>query len=445
MTILSRYQQLHERSAQLAERARSQFPSGITHDARHSAVFPLYVEHSAGARKWDADENELIDYVTGHGALLLGHGHPAVVAAVQTQMARGTHPGAEHGLAIRWAELVQSLYPGIERIRFTASGTEATMLALRLARAYTGKPIVIRFFGHYHGWHDLLTRDSTEDMPSGVPDAVLASTVVLPLDVDVVAATLAARDDIAAIILEPTGASYGMVPFGDQQLRELRQLASAHGVVLIADEVVTGFRIAPGGVQQRAGVRADLTTLAKILAGGLPGGAVGGRTEIMRHLEFGDTDWNKHHKIRHNGTFNANPLSAAAGIATLELISDGTAGEHALHMSNRLIAAMNAVLQAHNLAGWAAYGNGSVFHLVAGCPEAFPAGQLPETVSAATLKQGGNPALLAMLRLALVNHGVDFMRGRSGFLSIAHTTTDVEATVSAFDAAIADMAAEGLL
>jgi glutamate-1-semialdehyde 2,1-aminomutase len=445
MTILQRYHQLHTRSAQLAKQARSQFPSGITHDARHSAIFPLFVERSAGARKWDADENELIDYVTGHGALLLGHGHPAVVSAVQEQMARGTHLGAEHALALRWAELVQQCFPSIERLRFTASGTEATMLALRLARAYTKKPIVIRFFGHYHGWHDLLARDAIEDQPAGVPDVILASTLVLPADITVLAATLAARDDIAAVILEPTGASYGMVPGADTALREIRALTQAHGVLLICDEVVTGFRVAVGGAQERANIQADLTTLAKILAGGLPGGAVGGRADILRHLDFGDAAWNKQHKIRHNGTFNANPLSAAAGVATLELVCDGSAGVHALAMAERLITGINDLLRVRKLRGWAAYGDGSVFHLVAGCNTTAEPGELPEPIAAAELKQGGDPTILATLRLALINRGIDFMRGRSGFLSLAHTLADIDTTVAAFDAALGDMATEGIL
>jgi glutamate-1-semialdehyde 2,1-aminomutase len=443
-TILQRYQQLHERSAQLAEQARSHFPSGITHDARYSPIFPLYVERSSGSHKWDADENELIDYVTGHGALLLGHGHPAVVAAVQTQMTRGTHLGAEHALALRWASLVQELFPSMERVRFTASGTEATMLALRLARAFTGRPIVIRFFGHYHGWHDLLARDSAEDEPAGVPAALRELTLVLPADPDVLAATLAVRHDIAAVILEPTGASYGMVPFAESQLRAIRAITAAHGVLLICDEVVTGFRVAPGGAQQRAGIQPDLTTLAKILAGGLPGGVVGGRAAILHHLDFGDSAWNKQHKIRHNGTFNANPLSAAAGVATLEHIRDGVAGEHALSMANQLIAGLNEVLRVRRLPGWAAYGDGSIFHLIVGSSLAFEPGILPNTVPAAELKQGGNQRILAGLRLALINRGIDFMRGRSGFLSLAHTPADIATTIAAFDAALGDLAVEGL-
>src|SRR5690242_15063689 len=157
MTIQETYTRRHPRSQALYQQALELVPSGVTHDARFVTPFPLYVARSAGARKWDVDGNELIDYWTGHGALLLGHGHPAVVAAVQEQMACGVHYGAEHDLELRWAALIKRLFPSAERLRFTASGTEATMLAVRLARAYTGRPTIVRFQGHFHGWNDALT------------------------------------------------------------------------------------------------------------------------------------------------------------------------------------------------------------------------------------------------------------------------------------------------
>jgi glutamate-1-semialdehyde 2,1-aminomutase len=445
MSIVETYARRHARSAELAEQARSRFPSGVTHDARFSPPFPLYVERSQGARKWDVDENELIDFVTGHGALLLGHSHPDVVAAVQEQVARGTHVGAEHALALRWAAIVQELFPSIERLRFTASGTEATMLALRLARAATGRPTVVRFFGHYHGWHDLLARDAENDTPAGVPAALRDSTVVLQADLAQVEQTLQTRDDIAAVILEPTGASYGMVPLPERFLPELRRLTEAHGVLLIFDEVVTGFRVAPGGVQQRSGVRADLTTLAKILAGGLPGGAVGGRADVMRHLDFGDEAWNREHKIRHNGTFNANPLAAAAGVAALEHVRAGWPHAHTIPIAERMVAGLNGVLRERRLRGWSAYGDGSIFHLVAGVTPALEPGAAPNELSAADLKRGGDPQVLGLLRMALLNQGIDLMRGRSGFISIAHTAGDIDMAVAAFTAALDDLAAEGAL
>ncbi len=443
MTIIETYVRRHPRSRALYAEARSLFPSGVTHDGRHVSPFPLYVDHCAGSHKWDVDGHELIDYWTGHGALLLGHGHAVVVAAVQRQMERGTHYGAEHELSMHWARLVQRLFPGIERVRFTASGTEATMMALRLARAYTGKPVVLRFAGHYHGWHDMLAHDTeAEPVPAGMFGGLLESTIVAPADLDRVEAILRARDDIAAVILEPTGASYGTAPLPAGFLRELRRLTEQYGTLLICDEIVTGFRVAPGGAQQREGVTADLTTLAKVLAGGLPGGAVGGRADIMRHLEFGDDDWSRTHKIRHYGTFNAAPLSAAAGVATLELVAGGEPGACAAERGGAVIAGFNQVIRQRGLYGWAAYGDGSIFHLVAGCSSGFPPGELDPRISLNELKRGGDPALINLVRLGMINHGVDLMRGRSGFLSAAHTPADVDATIAAFAATLDTIAEE---
>lgn len=443
MTIIDTYIQRHPRSQALFRQAQTLFPSGVTHDGRYVAPFPLYVERCAGAYKWDADGNKLIDYWMGHGALLLGHGHPAIVAAVQRQMERGTHYGAEHELSLQWAHLVKRLVPGIELLRFTASGTEATMMALRLARAFTGKPIVIRFAGHYHGWHDMLAHDTNDaSAPAGLYDGVLGSTVVAPTDLDYVEHALRSRTDVAAVILEPTGASYGAVPLPPGFLRDLRELTLRYGVLLICDEIVTGFRVAPGGAQQREGIVADLTTLAKILAGGLPGGAVGGRADILKHLAFGDAEWNQAHKIRHFGTFNAAPLAAAAGTAMLGIVAEEAPGARAAALGERLISGMNAELRKRDLGGWAVYGDGSIFHIIAGCSVRFPPGELDPTAPPDELKRGGDPRLVQLLRLGMNNHGVDLMRGRSGFVSAVHTMDDIEATIAAFAATLDAIAAE---
>jgi glutamate-1-semialdehyde 2,1-aminomutase len=444
MSIIEVYRQRHARSYALFEQAQGRVPSGLTHDARQAEPFPLYVERSAGGHKWDVDGNKLIDYWTGHGAMLLGHAHPQVVAAVQEQMARGTHYGAEHPLALRWAELVQGLFPSIEIVRFTASGTEATMMALRLARAFTGKPNIVRFAGHFHGWHDGVAHGMELDLtpPPGVHPALVEATLTLPAELDRVEQTLREHNDIAAVILEPTGASYGMAPLTNGFLAALRELTERHGVLLICDEVVTGFRVSPGGAQEQARVRPDLTTLAKVLAGGLPGGAVGGRADVMRLLNFGDTSWNRERKVRHNGTFNANPLSAAAGVATLERVATGEPGARANALGKQLVSGLNGVLRERNLPGWAAYGDGSIFHLIIEATTPFAPGELPSDLATAELKRGGNPKLVSLLRLALINHGVDLMRGRSGFLSAAHSEQDITATVAAFDAALGDVLEE---
>ncbi len=439
MVIEPRYRELHPRSAALYDQALEHFPSGVTHDGRWMQPFPLSIEQARGAYKWDVDGNRLIDYWQGHGSLLLGHSAPTVVAAVQQQIERGTHYGANHELELRWAEAVKKCFPHLQRLRFTSSGTEATLLALRLARAYTCKPTVIRFAGHFHGWHDLLAQDAPDKVLPGTLQQLASGLLVLDADIEVLERTLAQRDDIAAVVLEPSGASYGTQPTPDSFLKAVRELTQERDVLLICDEVVTGFRVTPGGVQQRAGVQADITALAKIIAGGLPGGAVGGRADILQHLAFGDREWNAKQKIVHQGTYNANPLSAAAGIAALNIVATGEPQEQASAMGAQLIAGFNDVLRVRKLDGYAAYGNASIFHLMLGSKTAFPAGELPADLPLAELKQGGDAELSAHFRLAMLNHGVDLMRGKSGFVSAAHTAADIAETITAFDAAIGEV------
>ncbi|HEX6293322.1 MAG TPA: aminotransferase class III-fold pyridoxal phosphate-dependent enzyme [Herpetosiphonaceae bacterium] len=439
MSIEAEYRARHPRSAALYDEALQHFPSGVTHDGRYMRPFPLAIERAAGAYKWDVDGHQLIDYWQGHGALLLGHSHPAIVAAVQEQAARGTHYGGNHALEIAWAAAVKRCFPQIERLRFTASGTEATLLALRLARAYTRKPVIVRFAGHFHGWHDLLAQDAADKVLPGTLAALSSGLLVLPSALDELERTLAERDDIAAVVLEPSGASYGTQPLPDEFLSEVRDLTARRDVLLICDEVVTGFRVAPGGVQQRAGVEADLTALAKIVAGGLAGGAVGGRAEILQHIAFGDAAWDATQKIVHQGTYNANPLSAAAGCAALEIVRTGEPQRQASAMARRLREGLNDLFRQRRLRGCAAYGDASIVHVILGAASAFPAGELPADLALAELKRGGNPRWTALFRPALLNQGVDLMRGKSAFVSAAHTPADIDRTIAACDAALSDV------
>ena len=313
MTIHETFRAKHPKSAALAQRARRAIPGGITHDIRHLVPFPVYVDRAAGSRKWDVDGHEYVDYWMGHGALFLGHCHPAVVKAVQEQMARGTHLGASHELEVRWAELVNELVPCGELTRFTMSGTEATHLALRIARAFTGRSRVVKLSGHFHGWHDgvVAAVNPPYDVPlsAGVPGAMLNHVAVCaPNDVKAVE-TVVEGGDVAAVILEPAGGQAGTTPTIPGYLNDLRAVTRKHGVVLIFDEVITGFRYAPGGAQEYFGVTPDLTTLAKIVAGGLPGGALTGSRELMSMLTHrGDPAWDRAQRVAHAGTFNANPL-----------------------------------------------------------------------------------------------------------------------------------------
>src|SRR3954468_9964828 len=323
-TLADRYAAAFPGSRTRFEAAKAIFPTGVTHDTRMMDPFPVYVTRGKGAKKWDVDGHELVDYFVGHGALLLGHSPDDVVAAVQEQVAKGTHYGACHDLEIDWGRLVRQLVPSAERVRFTGGGTEATLMALRLSRLYTGRPKFLKFQGHFHGWHDYVTvgSDPPYDSPSvpGVPDGVAANCVaVVPNDLNRVETALTSDPQIGAVILEPTGGHWGAVPIRGDFLKGLRELCTRRGCVLIFDEVITGFRVAPGGAQQFYGITPDLTSLAKILAGGLPGGCLAGRAHILAYLEPRPGK----PKMKHPGTYNANPLSAAAGVTALKRVATG--------------------------------------------------------------------------------------------------------------------------
>ena len=289
--IIGAYREKTPGSEKLSMEANDVLPSGIAHDSRYLKPYALYIDKAQGPHKWDVDGNRYVDYFGGHGALLLGHCHPEVTKAVQNALAAGTQFGANHPKEVEWASQVIKMVPSVERVRFTSSGTEATLMALRLARSFTGKSKFIRFKTHFHGWHDHMTTGYANHFDGTATTGVLdniANNVVLvsPQDISEIQEVIANDDDIAAVIVEPTGSSFGMVPMGEEFLSSVRELTAANGILLVFDEVVTGFRCAPGGAQEAYGITPDLTTMAKILAGGLPGGAVGGRKEILEELDF---------------------------------------------------------------------------------------------------------------------------------------------------------------
>jgi glutamate-1-semialdehyde 2,1-aminomutase len=394
----------------LAGRAARVLPGGATHVARTYRP-PLYVVRAQGSRKWLADGRELVDYTMGHGALLLGHAHPAVVAAVQDQVARGTLYGAGHPLEVEWAERITASVPAAEQVRFTASGTEAAMLALRIARVATGRTRVAKLVEHFHGWSDALSVERGPDgrpvAAPGVPAAVAELTDVLPPDPDAIAAALAGRA-VAALILEPTGAHYGRIPLAPEAVRAARAACDATGTLLVFDEVVSGFRVAPGGMQEVLGVTPDLCLLGKVMAGGLPAGAVAGRRDLMALLV---------EPIAHPGTYNANPLSAAAGIATLRIVADGSPQRAADSYARTLAAEWTRVLAGAGVAGGVR--------------------RLSSMLHVELDDERGQRRLPNELRA----RGVDLLHA-SAFCSAAHTPADLDASVSAFAGAIEAVARE---
>ena len=448
--IVSTYKARTKRAAELYLKACEVLPGGIVHESRRMWPYGIYGDRAAGSRKWDVDGNEYVDYYGGHGSLLLGHQHPAVVAAIHAQVDKGMHLAAAHELEVEWARLISEIVPSVERVRFTSSGTEATQLAMRLARAQTGRRRIVRFVTHFHGWHDQVA-GGVHDHFDGSPNAGVLheiaeqTTLVPPNDVAAVEEVIAKRNDVAAVMIEPIGASSGLVPTPPEVLGALREITAKHGVILIFDEVVTGFRVAPGGAQAFYGVIPDLTTMAKIVAGGMPGGAVGGPAGIMGWFDHEATRASGREHINHHGTHNAHPVSAAAGIATLKIVRDTGPCEKASATAARLRNGMNEVLEEEGVP-WAVYGEHSFFHIHSNPrgdairPTEFDA----STITPETLK-GRNESLLGKLRLAMLNHGVDLKGWRGGIISAAHTEADVEWTLAAWRQSLRALREEGEL
>jgi glutamate-1-semialdehyde 2,1-aminomutase len=428
----------------LSAQAKGLFPSGVTHDMRYMEPFPVYIDRAKGARKWDVDGHELIDYWCGHGALLMGHCPDELIEAVSRQVSRATHPGGCHALEIEWGESVRRLVPSAERVRFTSSGTEATLMALRVMRMATGRSKVLKFTGHFHGWHDAVMPAAYAPYDGsavpGVPEAVATNTVVIdPNDPGRVEQVL--RDDpgVGAVILEPTGGHWGVVPVRGPFLKALRDLCDKYDRLLIFDEVITGFRVAPGGAQQHYGVTPDLTTMAKIVAGGLPGGCLGGRADLLEHIEFRPG----RPKMRHPGTYNANPLSAAAGVVTLERVATGAPTARANAAAALLKRRLNEMFEARGV-NWVCYGDFSLLHLVPGYDGPRPKSDdfIPYDGSVAKLDAGKNSQRVYAFRQAMLLNGID-LPGLGMFLSATHSDEDVEATVGAVERSVEMLARDG--
>jgi glutamate-1-semialdehyde 2,1-aminomutase len=450
--IIAAYVARTPRAAERHREALTRFPGGIVHDARHMRPYGIAAERAKAARKWDIDGHEYVDYCGGHGALLLGHGHPEVVAAIHAQVDRGLHFATPNGHELDWARLVQQLIPSAGLVRFTSSGTEATHLALRLARAATGRRKVVRFRGHFHGWHDhaafgVHNHLDGSPTPGMLPEVAQSVVLVDPNDVAGLKDLLAADRDIAAVMLEPTGGGMGRIPMPPEVVVAVREITRAAGVLMLMDEVVTGFRVSPGGAQAAFGVVPDITTLAKILAGGLPGGAVAARKDILELIDFDAPAKAGRERVAHQGTHNAHVVSAAAGIATLGIIAGGDACRRASDTAAALREGLNAVLEDEGVP-WAVYGTHSMFHVFANPagrtirPTKFDPAALPQ---ADLLKGDPREDMLNKLRVAMLINGVDLMGWRGGVVSAAHGPAEVEQTVAAWRASLRLLRDEGEL
>lgn len=451
--LVSEYAARRPVSTNWYERAQKVIAGGVGHDLRHFVPVPLYIQKGLGGRKWDVDGNEYIDFLLGNGALLLGHAAPEILAGISDALGRGTHFGNDHPLQVEWAELIHQLVPSAERVRFVNSGSEATQLAIRVARAFTGRNTLLRFEGHFHGWHDEVVHgfqppfdaDGSLGVAPRVRDNVVA---IRDGDLNLLEDVLSRTKDIAAVILEPSGASWGRVPITQEFLHGLREITRRHNVLLIFDEVVTGFRFSPGGAQQLYNVIPDLSCFAKIVAGGMPGGALVGRADVMSLFEFtGDAKHDRHQRVNHQGTFNALPLSAAAGVALLRLVATGQPIQQANSLTEQLRVAWDQVLDQQNVAGYV-YGTCSTFHVY------FETD--PHRVQDASTRHDlhttdpdrlkGMPAgLIDSYTRHLRQRGVDIMSSTGGVLSAAHTESDIQQASVAFEETISALLDEELI
>jgi len=422
-----------ERSRQLFQEAARYFPGGVNSPVRAFGAVggePFFVAHALGSRLTDADGRTYIDYVGSWGPMILGHAHPRVVAAIQAAAEAGTSYGAPTELETRLARLIQAAFPSLERMRFVSSGTEACMSVVRVARGFTGRAAIVKFEGGYHGHADsLLVKAGSGAMTFGVPDslgvpeAIARATLTLPFnDLEAVRAVFAARGrEIAAVITEPVAGNMGVVPPRPGFLEGLREITRAHGALLIFDEVITGFRVAQGGAQQRYGIVPDMTCLGKIVGGGLPVGVYGGRAEIMEQVApLGG--------IYQAGTLSGNPVAMAAGIATLETLQAPGTYQVLEAISARLAEGLAAAAARARLATQI----NRVGSMLTGFFTATP------VTNYATAKTADAARYGAFFR-AMLERGVSLAPSQfeAAFLSLAHTTDDVDATIVAAREALA--------
>ncbi len=445
---IDRFVATHRRSKELWERAL-RVSRGVHHDARFALPFPIYTSRAMGSRKWDVDGNEYIDYSMGHGSLMLGHAHPALVEAVSRQVVKGTHYGTENEAAVEWAELICGMVPAAERVEFVLSGTEANTLITQLARAYTGRHKIIKFAQHFFGWSDHMhvgvVAPFDEPIAGRLPpfymDAVSEGTVVIPCNDAAAMEKVLKKRGAAALFIEGGGAKAGGIHVPPELVQLARRLTERYGTLLVIDEVISGFRWSPGGYQATVGVTPDLSSLGKIVCGGLGGGAaVAGRAGVMDRLKIrpGEAEWNRNRRVVHPGTWNANPLNSAAGVAMLKIVAQGEVQKTAETSAIRLADGMNRKIEERGIEG-CVYNSSSVIHLYFG-----KCRKCDRTVCLDAAKSMPPETVHALNRCLLLS-GVSLLRGAIGWVSAVHTDEDIDRTIEAFGAALGDMAAEGVV
>jgi glutamate-1-semialdehyde 2,1-aminomutase len=418
-------------SRALFEQARKLIPGGVSSPVRAFQPYPCYIKSGKGCHITDADDNEYVDYCMAFGPLILGHAHPKVIAAIKDQADLGTLYGAPIEMEVDYARMINHYYPSMEMMRFVNTGTEATMHAIRLARGFTGRKRIIKMEGAFHGSHDAVlvkagsgaTTHSAPDS-AGVPEEVTRNTLIVPYnDPDAVIRSIREnKGEVAAIILEPVIGNSGPILPKDGYLRHLREIATSEDVLLIFDEVITGFRLAMGGAQEYYDVRPDITTLGKIAGGGMPIGIFGGSEEIMKRISPSGN-------VYQAGTFSGNPMSLAAGMETVRQLA--AIGHESLDANGeRMRQGLEGILNEFHVR-YRVSGIGSMFQVF------FTTGEVNDYQDA----KRSDANLFMKVFHKLLEGGIYLPPSQyeTNFLSTAHTGSDIDDTVSAFAMALGEV------
>mgnify|MGYP001157843346 FL=1 len=428
-------------STKLYETSQNYLAAGVSSNLRLAMKpVPIFVKEAEGSRMVDVDGQTYIDYILAYGPQILGHSHPVIVEAVTRQVQRGQTYGAQHEGEIELAELITRYVPCAERVSFSSTGSEAVQLALRLSRAYTGRQKIIRFDGHFHGWMDTISTAFTSgadkakyDQPevrpatAGQSENALRDLIVLPWnDLQALERVLAEEGDtIAGIITEPIMCNNGCIPPRPGYLERLRELATHYGIVLIFDEVITGFRLGLGGAQEKLNVIPDLVTLGKAVAGGLPLSVVGGKKEIM--------DLVATNQVFHMGTLNGNPLSVSAAIASINYLAqdNGQMYEQLAALTDRLTSGMRMLAEQYDLP-LRIHQHGPVFHTM------FAKVQVDQFYQF----QQRDVSLFNQLAQRLLEEGIAVRPSGLWYVSTAHTAEDIDETLAKIEKCFRQLQAE---
>ncbi len=425
------------KSKMLFERAKKVLPGGVNSPVRAFEPYPFFVERAQGAKMYSVDDATYIDYCMAYGALLLGHAYPDIVEAVKNQLTKGSLYGAPTEREVEFAELIAKSSPCMEMLRLVNSGTEATMHAIRVARGYTGRKKIVKFEGCFHGSHDSVlvkagSGATTFSAPNslGIPEETTRNTIVVPYNNFEALEEAMKREgnDIAAVIVEPVLANVGLILPKNDYLSYLRKITSEYGTVLIFDEIITGFRLALGGAQEYFKVKPDMATLGKVLGGGFPLAAFGGKKEIMQNISPVG-------KVYQAGTFSGNPISATAGFTILNILNKNKNEIYPKLEKNcvELKKALTDLAQAHKV-------QAQVYNIASMYQIFFTANPVTDYVCA---KQSDTQMFTVYFH-ELLRQGVFIPPSQfeTCFLSTAHLEVDLKHTISAFDKALSKVAKE---